>query len=101
MKNNGLLFNIKKSWWVFLFMSLCLISYDHAVKKKNAEVELLSHRLTSLEKEEKILQAQREDLALRIYSQEDKDWMELVLMKKLGVVPEGQLKVYFKKESSS
>jgi hypothetical protein len=39
----------------------------------------------------------REDLELRIASQNDPAWIEMVLVRDLGVVPEGFLKVHFKK----
>ncbi|MDE3047241.1 MAG: hypothetical protein KGI83_02705 [Verrucomicrobiota bacterium] len=39
----------------------------------------------------------KEDLQLRIASQNDPAWIEMVLIRELGVVPEGFLKVHFKK----
>ena len=41
---------------------------------------------------------EKEDLKLQINSQKDPAWIELTLMKGLGLVPEGQLKVYFTKD---
>jgi hypothetical protein len=46
-----------------------------------------------VEKEELLLQ--REELLLNIQSQSDSTWVELILMKRLGLVPEGKTKVYF------
>lgn len=39
----------------------------------------------------------KEDLQLRIASQNDPAWIEMVLIRELGVVPEGFLKVHFKR----
>lgn len=44
------------------------------------------------EEEARLLQ---EDLLREIASQNDPSWIELVLMDKLGLVPEGQTKVHF------
>jgi len=38
-----------------------------------------------------------EDYHLRLASQSDPAWIEMILMRDLGVVPEGFLKVHFKK----
>jgi hypothetical protein len=38
----------------------------------------------------------RELLQLQIVSQSDPSWIEMILMRDLGVVPEGWLKVHFK-----
>ena len=38
----------------------------------------------------------KEDLVLKVQSQADHAWIEQVLMKELGVVPENQIKVHFK-----
>lgn len=98
MKNKNNSFNLRNSWWVLLFVSLCLFVYDQAAKKKKEEIAFLEKKLSHLNQEKETLLSQREDLKLRIASQKDPDWVELVLMKKLGVVPKGKLKVYFKKD---
>ena len=53
------------------------------------------------EKYQQLLLAKEEALAIQeelkreIESQNDQSWIELVLMQKLGLVPEGQKKVHF------
>ena len=88
---------IIRSWWVILFLLISYIGYDQGIKKRKANIYEITCRLQELEKEKKIALAQKEDLLLKINSQSDPAWIEMVLMKELGVVPEGQLKVHFKK----
>jgi hypothetical protein len=39
---------------------------------------------------------ENDDLSMQIASQTDPAWVELVLLREMGVVPEGYLKVHFK-----
>ncbi|MCE2983850.1 MAG: hypothetical protein LW832_09830 [Parachlamydia sp.] len=50
-----------------------------------------------LQKEKRTALKRQEDLQLQINSQSDPAWIELTLMKGLGLVPEGEQKVYFQK----
>ncbi len=86
---------IAHSWWVILFISLCSIVYTHASHKKNEVIAALDQQLDALKKEKEILQNEKEDLLLQVNSQSDPAWIQLTLMKGLGLVPEGQMKVYF------
>lgn len=87
-----------RSWWAFLLMTLLFCFYTHAMQKKEEECSLLKKRLDYLHQEKKRALEQREDLLLCINSQSDPEWIQMILMKKLGLVPEGQQKVYFKEE---
>lgn len=84
----------------FIFFSVaCLIYLSAMQKKKEKEEELKKHyQQLSLEKE-KLLEEQA-DLQLEMNSKEDPEWIKMTLMKEIGVVPEGQVKVYFKKEEN-
>lgn len=86
---------ILKSWWVILFFLLCYFAYDQAVQHKSREEDKLRGKLCSLELEKKRALAVQEDLKLQIASQEDESFIELTLMRRLGLVPEGQKKVHF------
>ncbi len=86
---------IAQSWWVVLFISICSIVYSHASHKKNEVLTSLDERLNTLTTEKDILLQEKEDLLLQVNSQSDPAWIQLTLMKGLGLVPEGQLKVYF------
>jgi hypothetical protein len=64
--------------------------------KKSEACEELASKIEELEKLKRSCLEEREDLVLQISSQNDENWIEMVLKKRLGVVPEGQMKVYFK-----
>jgi len=89
---------IHKSWWVILFFLLCLFAYDHAMEKRREEEEILRKKLASLQKESKVASDERDYLLRQIDSQSDPFWIELTLMKGLGLVPEGQKKILFTKK---
>jgi hypothetical protein len=89
---------VLRSWWIFLFLGICYLFYSHGLQKKNLIYSELTNRCLALEQEKKLVLQHKEDLLLQINSQSDPAWIQLTLMKGLGVVPEGQLKVYFKKE---
>lgn len=85
-----------RSWWVFAFVLLCLAGYDLAASRQDYVVARLERQ-----KEERLarLSALKEwecSLECRISSQSDPLYVELMLMRELGVVSEGQVKVYFK-----
>ncbi len=83
-------------WWVACFILLCLISYIYASKKKSDLHDYLSKRTAILmEIKDKAL-VEKEDLLLQINSQSDPLWVQMALMKGLGLVPEGQRKIHFK-----
>ena len=88
----------KKSWWVLMFCSGCLAIYAQGMQKKSLACVDLKNRIEKLQWERDLSLKTQEDLQLQISSQNDPDWIELTLMKQLGVVPEGQRKVFFKKD---
>ncbi|MFT5318635.1 MAG: hypothetical protein ACI8RA_001902 [Chlamydiales bacterium] len=72
------------------------MGYDLGLQHWHFEYSNLSQHLLSLEKEKKSVQTLREDLRYQVHSQSDHAWVELTLMKGLSLVPEGQVKVFFK-----
>ncbi|MBI3211955.1 MAG: hypothetical protein HYZ47_04660 [Simkania negevensis] len=83
---------ILQSWWVIAVILFSIYFYCRALEKKNNLTAQLKTKVISLKKERKRILEEKEDLLLRLKSFEDPDWIELVLMEKLGVVPEGQIK---------
>jgi len=69
--------------------------------KKDHAYRELENYLANLKTEKNQLLQNREDLLLQVGSQSDPSWIQLTLMKGLGVVPEGQVKVYFTKDSET
>lgn len=77
---------------------LCFAFYANAMYKKTQTCRELRDKIQKVELLKSLLLSEGEDLRLEISSYEDDAWKEMVLKKRLGVVPEGQMKVYFKKE---
>ena len=85
-----------RNWWVIAFVVMAWAVYLQAIHTKNRLVAKLEEKVHTLEQARATTLAQRKELILRMQSQDDPEWMELVLKEKLGVVPEGQTKVVFK-----
>jgi len=89
---------IVRSWWVVVFFLFSFVVYDQSIKAKNSELLALQCRFESIcDGKEKLL-LEKEDLQSRIASCQDSSFVEQLLIKELGVVPKGYMKVYFKKE---
>jgi hypothetical protein len=92
---------IRQYWWVVAFIVLCFGIYAHAARKKQRSILALESHLQQLSNEKQYLLQEREELLLNVQSQSDPAWIELTLIKGLGLVPEGQTKVYFNAETNS
>lgn len=86
------------NWWAVLFVAVCVVVYSGTVSRKQAVMRSLEKRSISLQQEKEGLLYQKQELELQINSQSDPAWIQLTLMKGLGLVPEGQAKVYFHNE---
>lgn len=84
-----------KCWWVVLFTLICAICYEKGRKKIDDDYQKLYRQLTELQTIKKGKLEIREELTLKVNSQSDPDFVELLLMKELGVIPEGHLKFFF------
>lgn len=86
---------ILKSWWTILFILLCFFAYDQTIKRRNREELKLRVKFEELSQNKKEALALQEELKGQIASQGDEDWIEMTLMRCMGLVPEGQKKVHF------
>lgn len=86
---------ILQSWWVVAFVLLCGILYERGLERRDGQSQLLTRQLAALGAEKQQALERQRDLQLQINSQSDLAWIELTLMKGLGLAPEGQQKVYF------
>lgn len=86
------------SWWVILFFLVCYVCYEHGLYKRDQDFAKLHSQYLDLQKEKLLAGSLHADLTLQINSQSDPDYVELVLMKGLGLVGEGQTKVLFRKD---
>lgn len=90
-----------RSWWVGACLLLCGIAYEKGASATAQESEKLGDlRFQLLQKKEHALQ-KKEKLLLRLNSASDPRWVELVLMEGLGLIPEGQTKIYFSEKRGS
>ena len=85
----------RNSWWVGLFILTCYAYYEQGLKQKDQDFAKLYQQYLQLQIEKKEAYATQEDLLLQINSQSDPAWVELTLMKGLGLVPEEQTKALF------
>lgn len=81
--------------WFCGFILLTAIVTERALKHVNELDTQLDIQLSSLIKEREEAIKLREQLQQQINSQSDPEWIELVLKRELGLVPEGQIKVLF------
>ena len=86
---------LRKNWWMVTFLSLCALFFWQNSRKTHYVAEDLELRYATIMEQKRLVAMEREDLLLQIQSQNDPKWVELVLMRKLGLIPEGQTKVYF------
>ena len=98
LKEKGYEALFRRSWWVFLFVALSYLLYSHGMQKKVFSYRELKSRFEHLSHQRDLVVNEREDLFLQVQSQNDPQWIEMALMKGLGLVPEGQIKIYFKSE---
>ena len=90
--------SIVSSWWVVLFFLICFVFYDQSIKATNRELLNLQCRYKSEVMRKESLAFEARDLKDRYDSCQDPSWIEQLLIRELGVVPKGYMKVYFKKE---
>ena len=83
------------TWWIILFFVFSFVGYKRIVKKKQKAIYEHETAIFSLEKKREEKKEENKELLLQINSQSDPAWIEMILMRELGVVPEGKLKVHF------
>jgi hypothetical protein len=94
-QRGGILPFVIKNWWVITILCLAYAVYFQALYHKKCFLSRLQETLEQMQTEKRQALEEREQLQLRIASQEDPEWIELVLKEKLGLIPEGQVKVVF------
>jgi len=85
-------------WGIVLFAILCFMLFEQGIKNREHDYLKLSQRLAELHQDKEKALTLRENLLLQINSQSDPAWVELILMKELGLVPENHLKVFFTRQ---
>ncbi len=89
-----------KEWgWVALFVFASYYTFFQVRSELDKEKNLLLKKFQEIEQLTVAALDLQEELELCLQSQSDPEWVKLALKKKLGVVPHGQTKVYFKGDS--
>lgn len=86
---------IVHAWWVILFALFCFMYYEQGIKKRESDFIKLSEQLQILQEQKKEALALNQKLLLQINSESDPAWIELTLMRELGLSPKGSTKVLF------
>lgn len=82
---------------IFLFLTVAII-FERGVRSISLEYDRLETYKTEIALQKVEALRKKENLERQIMSQSDPNWITLTLIRVLGVVPEGQTKVYFKKK---
>jgi hypothetical protein len=85
----------RSSGWFFLFLAAGALFYFYAIREKSRVYNEMVVKLYQLEQEKQEALKIYSDLTAQIQSQSDPAWVEMVLKRNLGMVREGQVKVYF------
>ena len=88
---------MKKWFWVIALAIFCFGLYEQAARLVDSEMRVLREQISELTSETKQQLSIQEGLKRQIQSQNDPAWVELVLIRCLGLVPDGATKVYFAK----
>lgn len=86
---------VSKWWWVMALLGILYLLYFQSIKEKRHLIAQLEERIKELNGEKASSLERKDELLLQIGSFDDPAYVEMTLMKQVGVVPEGQTKVFF------
>ncbi len=89
-----------KSWWVWTFAIVCFGLYEQSAMKLEKEITSLDVEIENLEGRIHGAILKQQCQILQQESMHDPAWIELTLIRALGMVPEGYTKVYFKEDQN-
>lgn len=84
------------NWWVILLALLFYAGYERSTYQSCQQYQKLTSTIQTLHEEKTALQIRNDQLQQQIQSQTDPAYIELTLMKVLGLVPEGKQKAVLK-----
>lgn len=85
-----------QSWWVLALLAIVYLFYLQSIKQKKIVIAKLDAKIETIDMEMRASVDRQKDLKLQIQSQSDPAWIEMTLMKELGVTGQGQQKVLFR-----
>ncbi len=86
---------LKRSWWVYVFLLINFIGFKTIFQHTNHKTQQLANTYQTLQKSKQTLEKQKSQLSFKINSLHDQKTVEMILKKELGLISEGQTKVYF------
>jgi EamA domain-containing membrane protein RarD len=78
--------------WVFCFIVATIFIYERHLKLVKQDESALLEQLQNIQREMDFETTLQQKLRLQVFSQKDRDSIELVLLRKLGLIPEGYTK---------
>jgi hypothetical protein len=81
--------------WVILFTFVSLGCYGFAAQQKEMRYSELHEMVNRLELQMDQAKKEQQVLNLRLSSLNDPEWVQMLLMRDLGVLPDGQVKITF------
>lgn len=81
--------------WFYIILGVSALFFMQAIREKARAYDAMEMQLNAFEKERDEALALKGELLLQVQSQSDPAWVEMVLKRNLGMVREGQVKVYF------
>ena len=89
---------IRSSWWLFAFTLVTFCIYEQASHHLVRKMKRLEQKMEKIETELEHKKKLNKELLCQVESQNDPAWIELSLIRVLGLVPEGYTKVFFTEE---
>ncbi|MBP9840882.1 MAG: hypothetical protein KBC64_00475 [Simkaniaceae bacterium] len=86
---------INKFGLVIVFTFISLGCYGFAAQHKEARYHELNEMMTHLSVQMEQAKKEQGMLKLRLNSLNDPEWVQMLLMRDLGVLPDGQVKIVF------
>ena len=86
---------ISKFGFLIVFTFISLGCYGFASQQKEARYHELNQIVYELECQKEEAKREQELLTLRLNSLSDPEWVQMLLMRDLGVLPDGQIKIVF------
>lgn len=85
-------------WWVVFFALLCYVAYEQTLRLQAQQWMTLKAHVDALQAEKEAAMKLQKEFLAQVSSHQDPAWIEITLMKQLGLVPEGQKKVLFTRD---
>ena len=86
---------VREWWWVFAFVFLSVILYERGMEERESLYRDLYAHLNQLRIEKNAALKLQTDFRQQLNSQSDPEWIERILIRELGLVPDGYQKIYF------